>query len=579
MAPTSTYPVDEDPWIQAKLQEWLPMLSSPGDDKDASDAVNRFMKEFEDKFDYNMKIPKELKMHRLNFKGKFRTFKLTKLHELHKRIYNEYFSMPSPSMSVAMSSDRSSTTSSTIPIVVSTKNDHSTTLFSDLPKPSGCALFIMSIRNKVNMEVNKYQKENGIERWNALLVEEQKEWNDQATRLKASKPSSIYQNQERLSTELTSVLYHLRGLDAHQVGNAAFLVLYAVRNEDECLQTASIVVSPDDATPFDKYVSDFQSQYVLPWRQYCNAAIHYNRDTAADTTKTDEVHVDVQGNVVFPNLDWASVSLREVQTHLAAFFDAQWASVNKGQIPWDDIIMNQSKYIKTSLPSSVQLKKASDLEFADVFTLASHFSRNPNITLFQAITTRPLPVPLSPSKPLAPSPKKATSAKPSPSKPKSPNRRLASPRNEGSPATGHEEIDWLKRMRPQRDPTPDPTIADLGENPTKPPNEEVVPPIAEEPIIVEEPIVSPLLPTPQEISDVPPVKPSVKVAAKVKRACGRPKKIAEAGTKTSKDKKRKSPDSGHLKETTTKCIKPNTELPIPSRRSTQREEIVKAKKP
>ncbi len=49
-----------------------------------------------------------------------------------------------------------------------------------------------------------------------------------------------------------------------------------------------------------------------------------NWDTAMDITKTDKVHVDVQGNVVFPNLDWALMSLREVQTHLGAFFDAQW---------------------------------------------------------------------------------------------------------------------------------------------------------------------------------------------------------------------------------------------------------------
>ncbi|PBK84116.1 hypothetical protein ARMGADRAFT_1088585 [Armillaria gallica] len=298
--------------------------------------------------------------------------------------------------------------------------------------------------------------------------------------------------------------------------------------------------------------------------------------------KTDEVHVDVQGNVVFPNLDWASVSLREVQTHLAAFFNAQWASVNEGQIPWDDVIMNQSKYIKTPLPSAMQLKKASELEFGDT------------------ITTSPLPVPLSPSKPLAPSPKKATSAKPSPSKSKSPNRHLASPRNGGSPATGHEGIDWLKRMRPQRDPTPDPTIADLGKNPTKTPNKEVVPPIAEEPIIVEKPIIverlatplgegicpppeSPLSPVPQEISDVPPVKPPVKVTAKVKRARGRPKKVTEAGTETAKDaeesKKRKSPVSSHPKEPVTKRIKPNAELPIPPRRSTRREEMAKPKEP
>ncbi len=275
--------------------------------------------------------------------------------------------------------------------------------------------------------------------------------------------------------------------------------------------------------------------------------------------------------------------------------------------------MNQSKYIKTPLPSAMQLKKASELDFGDVFALASHFSRNPNITLFQ---TSPLPVPLSPSKPLTPSPKKATSAKPLPSKSKSPNRRLASPRNGGSPATGHEGIDWLKRMRPQRDPTPDPTIADLGENPTKTPNEEVVPPIAEEPIIVEKPIIverpatplgegicpppeSPLSPVPQEISDVPPVKPPVKVTAKVKRARGRPKKVMEAGTETGKDaeesKKRKSPVSGHPKEPVTKRIKwvlvscnnimidtlfrPNAELPIPPRRSTQREEMAKPKEP
>ncbi len=32
----------------------------------------------------------------------------------------------------------------------------------------------------------------------------------------------------------------------------------------------------------------------------------------------------MQGNVVFLNLDWALVSLREVQTHLATFFNVQW---------------------------------------------------------------------------------------------------------------------------------------------------------------------------------------------------------------------------------------------------------------
>ncbi len=189
MALTSTYPVDEEAWIQAKLQEYLPMLScgkprgrgeaAPEDDKNASDAVNRFMKEFEEKFNYRTKTPKELKTHHLvhcwlliyyalliiicqNFKGKFCTFKFTKLHELHKQIYDKYFSTPGPSMSVATSSDGSSNASLTVPIVVSTKNDHSTTLFSDLPKLSGRTLFISSIRDKVNMEVNKYRKENGI---------------------------------------------------------------------------------------------------------------------------------------------------------------------------------------------------------------------------------------------------------------------------------------------------------------------------------------------------------------------------------------------------------------------------------
>ncbi|PBK78969.1 hypothetical protein ARMGADRAFT_1093602 [Armillaria gallica] len=217
MAPTSTYPADEEAWIQAKLKEYLPMLScgkprgrgeaAPEDDKDASDTVNRFMQEFKDKFDYRTKTPKELKTHRLNFKGKFRTFKFTKLRELHKRIYDEYFSTPGPSMSVATSSDGSSNASSTIPIIVSTKNDRSTTLFSDLPELSGRTLFISSIRDEVNVEVNEYRKENGIsgrkhaallqnrfkEKWNALPLEDQRDWNNQATTLTASKPSTIYQ--------------------------------------------------------------------------------------------------------------------------------------------------------------------------------------------------------------------------------------------------------------------------------------------------------------------------------------------------------------------------------------------------
>ncbi len=110
-------------------------------------------------------------------------------------------------MSVATSSDGSSNASLTVPIVVSTKNDRSTTLFSDLPKLSGCTLFISSIRDEVNMEVNEYQKENGIggrkhagllqnrfkKRWNTLPLEDRRKWNDQATTLTASKPSTIYQ--------------------------------------------------------------------------------------------------------------------------------------------------------------------------------------------------------------------------------------------------------------------------------------------------------------------------------------------------------------------------------------------------
>ncbi|KAK0470199.1 uncharacterized protein EV420DRAFT_1473281 [Desarmillaria tabescens] len=233
MAPASTYPAEEEAWIQVKLQEYLPMLGcgkaraqeqpAPQDDKDASNAVSRFMKEFEQNFNYSTKTPKELKTHRANFKGNFHTFKLAKLHKLHKRIYNEYFSTPGPSMSVATSSDGPSATSSTIPIVVSTKNDHSNTIFSNLPDPTGCALFISSIRNEVNMDINDFRKENGI---GGRKHAEQKEWDDQARALIASKPSSIYQNQERLNRDLTSVLYHLRGPDAHQVGNAAFLVLY-----------------------------------------------------------------------------------------------------------------------------------------------------------------------------------------------------------------------------------------------------------------------------------------------------------------------------------------------------------------
>ncbi len=81
---------------------------------------------------------------------------------LHKQIYDKYFSTPGLSMSVVTSSDKSSNASSTVPIVVSTKNNHSTILFSDLPEPGGHTLFILSIRDEVNMEVNKYWKENGI---------------------------------------------------------------------------------------------------------------------------------------------------------------------------------------------------------------------------------------------------------------------------------------------------------------------------------------------------------------------------------------------------------------------------------
>lgn len=99
-----------------------------------------------------------------------------------------------------------------------------------------------------------------------------------------------HRNQEQLNIDLTSVLYHLRGPDAHQVGNAAFsFFMQFVMKTNVCrlqgeyqniqvLQNShiwhSIIVSPDDAIPFDKYVSDFQSQYVLPWCQYCNVAIH-----------------------------------------------------------------------------------------------------------------------------------------------------------------------------------------------------------------------------------------------------------------------------------------------------------------
>ncbi|KAK0441474.1 uncharacterized protein EV420DRAFT_1485642 [Desarmillaria tabescens] len=220
----------------------------------------------------------------------------------------------------------------------------------------------------------------------------------------------------------------------------------------------------------------------------------------------------------------------------------------------------------------------------------NQFCQNLDIILFHAMT------PVSPSKSLPLSPEKDASVKSLPSKAKSPNHR-PSPRKEVSLAREHEEIDWLKGMRLQRQPTPQPERDPEG-NPTKSPDGGVLPPIAEElcnedsPLtpmaeefvlpVVEEPIVeNPLAPIIVEELFEP--APPVRTAVKAKRARGRLKKTAQAGNEQSKETggsiKQKSPDSGHSKELTTKRIKHNAELPIHPRRSARREEMAKPKEP
>ncbi|KAK0439461.1 uncharacterized protein EV420DRAFT_1650890 [Desarmillaria tabescens] len=196
--------------------------------------------------------------------------------------------------------------------------------------------------------------------------------------------------------------------------------------------------------------------------------------------------------------------------------------------------------------------------------------------------------PVSPSKSLPLSPEKDASVKSSPSKAKSPNRR-PSPRKEVSLAREHEEIDWLKGMRPQRQPTPQPERDPEG-NPTKSPDGGVLPPIAEElcdedsPLtpmaeefvlpVAEEPIVeNPLAPVIMEELFEP--APPVRTAVKAKRARGRPKKTAQAGNEQSKE------TGGSIKQfvMTDNVVRRNAELPIHPRRSARREEMAKPKEP
>ncbi|KAJ7443176.1 hypothetical protein B0H11DRAFT_2204253 [Mycena galericulata] len=186
------------------------------------------------------------------------------------------------------------------------------------------------------------------ERWNALLDEDKKHWEELADR----EQGDIDRNQKEFSVKMHSALTDLSrsGL----IGNAEFVLFYAFREQSSGdLDIGTVHAhSAHNQVNFGGTHSELQTNYGIPWAEFAESAIPRQ---LADPVVTDSSVIprNPHGVPIFPSIDLNTVTPADTRLLLAEYWLHAWAyawlpASDYPPIPWAEIAKNASAYYDTA---------------------------------------------------------------------------------------------------------------------------------------------------------------------------------------------------------------------------------------
>ncbi|KAJ7489748.1 hypothetical protein B0H11DRAFT_2278403 [Mycena galericulata] len=183
------------------------------------------------------------------------------------------------------------------------------------------------------------------ERWNALLDEDKKHWEELADR----EQGDIDRNQKEFSVKMHSALTDLSrsGL----IGNAEFVLFYAFREQSSGdLDIGTVHAhSAHNQVNFGGTHSELQTNYGIPWAEFAESAIP--RDPVV--TDSSVIPRNPHGVPIFPSIDLNTVTPADTRLLLAEYWLHAWAyawlpASDYPPIPWAEIAKNASAYYDTA---------------------------------------------------------------------------------------------------------------------------------------------------------------------------------------------------------------------------------------
>ncbi|KAK1217928.1 hypothetical protein PQX77_019403 [Marasmius sp. AFHP31] len=351
-------------WIQRHLKTtYKPLIGdwgswNPGDPLPVDSAPDKWITDiawplYKDEF--NMQEAPNLATERDRFTAKYRTFKEKERSKAGKRVLD---AIVKGTVSVASTTATATLPTPPAPTAPAVSNRRLQGPIRWAANLTGREMYLAEQRERINKAVNdKRTKDNlpkeqhpGLlstakkEAWSALSDAERASWNAKAKAL-ADQPLDVFNNQQLMLHTLPDLVVTLPGMEKHQVGRSAFLLLGSFRDADDRLQTFHVQESYPSG-------HDFNVETLTDdWTAHCNEILLVSARTEGTKTGNNE-------NLILFSSEALGSSPESIQWNLERFFKAHWARQRADPFDMSAIIACPSDFLDHDLdPKYTELLK------------------------------------------------------------------------------------------------------------------------------------------------------------------------------------------------------------------------------
>ncbi|KAL0569453.1 hypothetical protein V5O48_012512 [Marasmius crinis-equi] len=263
---------------------------------------------------------------------------------------------------------------------------------------TGREMFLVQERERINEGVLQQREEGRLsnqhhaallqtarkQAWDSLPESEKAEWNDKAKAL-AERPPDVFNNQVTMLHHLPQLVVDLPGMDKHQVGRSAFVVLGSYRDAKDNLCTFSVQESYPKAATFD--LADIETA----WKAHCNKILPVHSTLDFDPDEDDTAAV------VFPALT-AETNLNTTMWNLELYLKAHWDRQRSTPFEMGTFLKNPVEYLHDDVDAAYQvlLRDVAEKKVLSVYALADKL-HNDRIREFFKPSPPPSPTPMPPA--------------------------------------------------------------------------------------------------------------------------------------------------------------------------------------